>query len=476
MNNIADKYKFVAGNYKMEFGEGLVFWSPYGFRKGNETIYPLKKNSRGIMGYKSSDENGGIKGAAVEGTASLGGKSTAVYYIFGSEKKIDTNINESGFVTSLFNSGYHRTYLELSKKNNVTEDLYGGRLETRFEKKGRIGVTGYYVSYSREFISSEKDIYKFQGDKNSVISADFRYSFSNSLLFGEVAQSRGGGTGIIGGALFDYTKVVVGILFRRYDADFHSSYGRGFGEKGYENRNEQGIYFGMKDNISPRITLYGSFDKYSLPLRSYFVPFSASGTDAMVRWVFRKSSKTRYECRVQLKKEETPVKVTNSLGNEKTAVGDYKRMKIRFQAERNMERNIRVRFRAEGVFVSKKPREYVYNYDYDDRGIIMYIDLRKRILKNFEANVRYSYFSSEKGTVTFYQYEHDMRGVLRIAQLNGIGSGMYALLKYSMSRRLSGAVKYSVVQYPHLSEIGTGYNKIEGNVKGTLSFQIEIKL
>ncbi len=34
---------FVAGDYLIEFGQGLALWSPYGLSKGAEAVYPLKE-------------------------------------------------------------------------------------------------------------------------------------------------------------------------------------------------------------------------------------------------------------------------------------------------------------------------------------------------------------------------------------------------------------------------------------------------
>ncbi|MFC2103513.1 ComEA family DNA-binding protein, partial [Bacteroidota bacterium] len=54
----------VLGDYLIESGQGLVFWSPYGFSKGADAIYPVKKRTNRIRPYTSATENNFLRGAA----------------------------------------------------------------------------------------------------------------------------------------------------------------------------------------------------------------------------------------------------------------------------------------------------------------------------------------------------------------------------------------------------------------------------
>lgn len=178
--------KIVVGNYQMEFGEGLTFWNPYGLRKGNDVIYPIKKKPRGIIGYKSAFENGGLYGVSIEG-----GFSSIKYYLFNSQRKIDANESIDGNITSLFDSGLHRSKLELSKRNILNENLFGGRFEFNDNKRGTIGFTHYRTYYNKSFISDKKDIFKFSGDDNNLSSINVNYYFPNLNIYGEIARSKG---------------------------------------------------------------------------------------------------------------------------------------------------------------------------------------------------------------------------------------------------------------------------------------------
>ena len=48
--------KLVLGDYLLEFGQGLVLWSPYGLSKGADAVYPIKKRNNIIKPYTSSTD------------------------------------------------------------------------------------------------------------------------------------------------------------------------------------------------------------------------------------------------------------------------------------------------------------------------------------------------------------------------------------------------------------------------------------
>src|SRR5690606_24637065 len=65
------RWKTVAlGDYRVQFGQGLVFGSGYSAGKGAETITTVRRSSLGIRPYTSVTEFGYFRGAAA--TYSLG--------------------------------------------------------------------------------------------------------------------------------------------------------------------------------------------------------------------------------------------------------------------------------------------------------------------------------------------------------------------------------------------------------------------
>ena len=57
-------HRFVLSDYLVEFGQGLAMWSPYGFSKGADAIYPVKRRDHLIKPYTSATETNFLRGAA----------------------------------------------------------------------------------------------------------------------------------------------------------------------------------------------------------------------------------------------------------------------------------------------------------------------------------------------------------------------------------------------------------------------------
>jgi hypothetical protein len=47
---------FIAGDYVLEFGQGLALWSPFGFSKGADSVFPVKKRARYLRPYTSATD------------------------------------------------------------------------------------------------------------------------------------------------------------------------------------------------------------------------------------------------------------------------------------------------------------------------------------------------------------------------------------------------------------------------------------
>ena len=66
------------GDYYLEFGQGLALWNAYGFSKGADAVYPVKKSERKIVPYTSSSENNFLRGAA--GTIDFNPVTISLFY------------------------------------------------------------------------------------------------------------------------------------------------------------------------------------------------------------------------------------------------------------------------------------------------------------------------------------------------------------------------------------------------------------
>ena len=115
--------QIVLGDFNLEFGQGLVLWSPYAFSKGSDAINPVIRRASNIKGYTGSDENQYFRGASFSGR--INNFTMSLFY---SNNDLDANLNELNQITSLSIDGFHRTSSELNKKNLASEKMAGGSL------------------------------------------------------------------------------------------------------------------------------------------------------------------------------------------------------------------------------------------------------------------------------------------------------------------------------------------------------------
>ena len=127
--NIGFIKALAIGDYQVAFGQGLCWWSGYGFGKSS-SLQNLKKNRQGLRPHTSSDENRFMRGIA----ATIGfGKIECTFLL--SRKAIDAHVtyydssrSEPVYFSSFQTSGLHSVAPEIRDRDAVTEEAAGGQV------------------------------------------------------------------------------------------------------------------------------------------------------------------------------------------------------------------------------------------------------------------------------------------------------------------------------------------------------------
>lgn len=131
------------GDYHLAFGQGLTMWSGLTFGKSTEAAAVMRYGA-GLKPNTSVNENYFLRGGAV----TLGHKNVSLTAFY-SNKNIDANVNlidsvsnQIATITSLQETGLHRTVNELMNKNAVNQQVFGGRLsyQNRFLEVGPLDI------------------------------------------------------------------------------------------------------------------------------------------------------------------------------------------------------------------------------------------------------------------------------------------------------------------------------------------------
>ena len=450
----AQKFKIIFGNYRLELGQGMTFWSPYGSRKGSAPVYPAIKRERGLLNYSMVDENASLFGIASQICFKI-----YQLILFYSNTKLDALVDSLGNVGSLQTTGYHRTSSEIENKDALEEKLLGSRFVAYCGENIKIGSTFYGSVYDKPIENSdfERKRFDFYGTKNYVVSTDFNIKYNNVHIFSELAQSKNKGSGVVLGTNFNVKPVNILLLFRNYAKNFHSLHGSVFGERGGTPQNEQGFYTGIRYKIFPNTKILFYFDIFKFPWRTYLEEMPISGTDFLFQIEQKLKRKLLLTFRIKRKQKEKSTSLNNRFENEK-------KINLRLQLEYRPIPNLKLRGRIEKSY---------YRFEQENKGLLLYQDITYRIKNKLNIYYRLTFFDTDSYNSRLYQFENDLPYVLTNQMLYEKGSRWYVCILYNMFSIMRLSCKYSVTNYEDNVTIGSGNDLVDSDSVHAISFQLE---
>ncbi|HET6991952.1 MAG TPA: helix-hairpin-helix domain-containing protein, partial [Bacteroidia bacterium] len=297
VRNIGIVKTAVLGDYQVSYGQGLVGWTGYAFGMTSMVLND-KKNAQGIRPYTSVDENKFLRGAAT--TLRFGKIETSAFF---SDKKRDGNISVSDTTggnnidviefTSLQTTGLHTTPAEIADRHSITEMIYGGNVSYK-GKMLQVGITGMHSQYDANLNRSLSlyNQFEFSAQQNTVVGADYDWSFHNFHFFGEAARSANGGMAFVNGVLISLDpRLAFTVHTRWFGRDFQNLYGSAFAQ-GTTIANERGIYFGVLAKPVTKITISAYLDHVFYPWLRYQIDAPSYGTDLLAQVNFTPDKKT----------------------------------------------------------------------------------------------------------------------------------------------------------------------------------------
>ncbi|MCD8539466.1 MAG: helix-hairpin-helix domain-containing protein, partial [Leadbetterella sp.] len=230
LQNKGNLKNIVAGDFLLQFGQGLVFSAGYAAGKGGEPVYSTRRSNLGAKPYNSLVENGSFRGIAA--TYRMG-KLEVTGMV--SRRRRDASVSgapdgEDDAFSSLLTAGMHRTEGEIAGKGAVAEQNFGGNVLYKLDHL-RLGFSVLNTRFEQYFRKRELlyNFYEFEGKVNTVLGPNLSVSWQNFSFFGEAARSSSGGYGYIAGLAGSLGKQVeVSLNHRNYRPDFHTLYGSAF--------------------------------------------------------------------------------------------------------------------------------------------------------------------------------------------------------------------------------------------------------
>ncbi|MEO8512072.1 MAG: helix-hairpin-helix domain-containing protein [Ignavibacteria bacterium] len=462
--------QLLAGDYTLEFGQGITLWGSYSFSKSSDAINGIKKKGDDIDSYNSVNEVQYFRGLAgkVKVPTSIGELSLFGFYSNNSiDASIDTTLNQ---LSSDYIDGYHRTESEVKRRNAGKERLYGGRLfyESKFFSTTKIGLTYYNSEYDKPF--EYKGLYDFYGSKSNALGVDYDIVIKNVNIFGEWARSYTDIVGGVTGVKFLFFKLAdVIFMVRNYPKNFIMLHSYGFGEQSGTSQNEFGIYSGIKFKIGKLAIVNAYFDQYKFPYATFSNPVPTSGRDFMTytQWNLNRNLTLYTKYKNETKEDVTTVKNINGLDEDK--IYDRGQQNYRIQFDYDIFKTFRVRSRFEYVFVDYS------GYLTSQKGLMFFSDFRVAPFRDIAIDGRFIIFQTDSYDSRVYEYENELNGVVSNQGLYGKGRRWYLMLKYKPYKFLELSAKYAETIIDGAKSTGSGNDEIMGDLKNRFSLQLDIK-
>ncbi len=457
------------GDYQVQIGQGLNFWSGYAFGKSAD-VTNVKKSANPLRAYTSVDETRFLRGAAV--VLGVGDFSLTA---FGSRKAVDASVvvdsllEDQEFVSSINLTGFHRTNSEIERKNALIENVYGANFQYA-KRNFQVGVAAVSQGYNSEFI---KDIqpynqFDFRGKNSVALSADYSFVVKNFNFFGEISRTGySGKTAVLSGILFSLDKrVSMAIVARDYDRAYQTFYNAGFAE-GSRTQNERGLYAGLKLNLSRDFSINSYLDVFKFPWMKFQVDGPSDGYEIMIQPSYKPSRSLEIYTRFRQQMRQK-----NSRDSDGTITGleDVLQRNYRINFNYKISEAFRLKSRVEYVTINRASNAA-------ENGIIITQDLLYRPKSSpIDIALRYALFDTDSYDTRIYTFESNALYVFSVPAYYYKGSRAYALIRYTFLRKFDLWVRYGVSIFANRTSLGSGAEEIIGNTKTDVTIQLRMKL
>lgn len=457
------------GDYQVQIGQGLNFWSGYAFGKSAD-VTNVKKSANPLRAYTSVDETRFLRGAAV--VLGVGDFSLTA---FGSRKAVDASVvvdsllEDQEFVSSINLTGFHRTNSEIERKNALIENIYGANFQYA-KRNFQVGVAAVFQGYNSEFI---KDIqpynqFDFRGKNSVALSADYSFVVKNFNFFGEISRTGySGKTAVLSGILFSLDKrVSMAIVARDYDRAYQTFYNAGFAE-GSRTQNERGLYAGLKLNLSREFSINSYLDVFKFPWMKFQVDGPSDGYEIMIQPSYKPSRSLEIYTRFRQQMRQK-----NSRDSDGTITGleDVLQRNYRINFNYKISEAFRLKSRVEYVTINRASNA-------PENGIIITQDLLYRPKSSpIDFALRYALFDTDSYDTRIYTFESNALYVFSVPAYYYKGSRAYALIRYTFLRKFDLWVRYGVSIFANRTSLGSGAEEITGNTKTDVTIQLRMKL
>ncbi len=454
----------IAGDYQAQFGQGLILGSAFGIGKSAEAVTTIRRPNIGFMPYTSLYEAAYFRGVATSYSIH---KRITIHGMFSSRWR-DGNLEpdslqEINTISSLSNTGLHRTPSELENRNSIQEKNAATVVNYKY-KSLDAGIILHHTQYNSPIVRSPTvyNQFYFQGDRNTNAGLFLNYTYRNFTFFSEVAQTIDQGNALSAGIIGSLsTSLDMSLHIRNFDRDYQSFYGNALAESSTP-QNERGVYWGWKYTFNKKYSFSGYFDLFRFPWLRYRSYVPSDGHEWLLRFNYKPSRTVTMFVQAT---EESKVRNLSTENNAFLTDAGVRRnywINIDYSITPQLSFRTRAQFNTYALGESKT------------QGMIILQDIAWSHRK-FSVSGRYALFDTDSYDNRLYVYEKDVWLAFSFPPYAGVGIRNYILLQYTLSKKIDLWLRWAHERYTDRETIGTGSESIAGNIQNDLRFQARIR-
>lgn len=424
--------KVILGDYQVQFGQGLVLYQGFGVRKSAE-ILSITKNAVGLKPYRSASESGFFRGMALQTVYRHWNIST-----FLSFRKVD-GIIRADTVSSIDESGYHRTETERLRKNSLWEQALGGHLSYTLQRL-ELGITSYWINYP---------VYQ----SKALLSFDYRYSLANCYVFGELAND-GLHWALLQGLVASLSpKLSFSSAYRRYDPRYKAPFSNALADVS-TTQNEKGWYNGLQVQFNRRWKSSAYIDLIQHPAPRYRCDWPSKGYDAVAQLSYTPDKRSTLVFRYQ--QEESEQNASRAEVIQTLAAVRRTRFRLDYRLKTAVKLDLHSRFeRIEFQEEEEQAKQ---------QGTLLLQSLGYTFPETgWSIDLQYLLFDISDYDARIYAAEPDTGPGSGLTMLQDQGKRWTFVIRHSFGKKLDLWLKYSQTSYDQLETIGSGNDERPGN-------------
>jgi len=458
LNNFGKLKTLVVGDFRANFGQGLVLRSDFGMGKSSYVLKVPSRNS-GLKKYGSTDEYNFFRGAGV--TFRLRKFDISVFY---SNKMIDGD-TVNGKFSSIYKTGAHRTLSELSKKHTVNQQVMGGNAFFTYSNI-QVGFTIVHT-WMDASVEPDKSVYNyfyFSGKRQTTSGVHYRTRWHKLNFFGETALEDNAAVATLNGVYFTpLSQVNLVALHRYFSPEYDTFYATAFSETSRIN-NESGLYLGAE--VRPvrnwKIAVYA--DSYRFAWPKYGIDAPSVGQDYLFQADYTVHRNLAMFWRFKYEQKQSNLSVSESV---MPVIVPLNKASLRYNLIYSFG-NFSFKNVVEGNLTRKGDSGWTY-------GIFASQDVSYVFLSiPLKVDLRYSVFDAKDYENRFYSYEKDVLYAFSIPMYYGLGNRYYFNMRYEFNDQLSLWFKIAQTVYADDREtISSSNETIFGNRKTDVRLMVK---